>query len=874
MTTKLKLCFLILIFFLMFSELSIAKGEENRPKFSFHFYNTPLRDALKKVSIKFNVQFIYNDALVDGKTVTCDFSAASVDSALYRLLSDYGVDFKAIQSTKIVLYKTSNRTIRGYVLDGENGEPLPFANILLKGKNLGTATDLNGYFALATPSEPCTLHVSYIGYRPGEVIADVPAGSDFVNIPMEPQPVPAPDVCITAAREPIVQLSPKTGAIQFEPEQVRTLPSIGATDIKRTLQRLPGISALDDGFYVRGGTTGNNLVLYDDIPIYQPNHFFGFFAAFNPEAVEQVQLLRGGAPATFGDHTFSVLNIASRKPDPERVRLTAGISTLATDAWINLPLMRNLVGTFSYRHSLLNIDENALIKKIYHYQTGAPKMLSPWSSASYNFYDLTANLHFVPDKDDTVRASLLAAEDQSDNSHIWYTPSHQDTYSNYTRWQNVGWSLSWRHRVNEKYFTKLALYYTNYRSSFFRNHVSGSEAYRFVYLPELSSDLSIENSVKDGGLRWDHFLMISSKHRANFGLAISSRKLTLGSLRGAMWMTSNAPGKVAEFYLQDTWKPLRPIRVLAGFRTSWTLKERGMAWHNIDPRLTAIFALSKRFQIRGHYGQHRQFVNGVNNSIYIKQDAFTNLLAGNDLLWRMPRDASIDCIQKSIGIKYETADILFDVEAYRYELQYRVKWQNPAFVLRDINYEYGDQPWPPDRSPSNGVDALLQKKRGRFTGWIGYSYGKATQMLIKDGSWIEVPADYDLRHQFKLVANYKRNTWAFSLAWTWTSGRPYTAAEYFFDLQMPDGETKTFIEPGPVNGSNLPAFHHLDLSLTRYFQAKHFDWEINFSVYNAYDRHNVWYRLYLFQSYGAGNRVQDAFIPSFNPNISLRIKLK
>jgi hypothetical protein len=197
--------------------------------------------------------------------------------------------------------------LKGYVKDEKSGETLPYANVSLKGTNLGTASNVSGYFVLVNvPAGLCTLRVSYIGYETVELPVQAKKDLAALTIKMKAIIIEGEEVEVTAEKLQTMEVSETVSELRMSPKEIAKLPAIAEVDIFRSLQLLPGISAVNDGnagLYIRGGTPDQNLVLFDGMTIYNVDHFFGFISAFNADAVKDVRVFKGGFPAKFGGRT-------------------------------------------------------------------------------------------------------------------------------------------------------------------------------------------------------------------------------------------------------------------------------------------------------------------------------------------------------------------------------------------------------------------------------------------------------------------------------------------------------------------------------------------------------------------------------------------
>jgi hypothetical protein len=241
--------------------------------------------------------------------------------------------------------KTHKSDISGIVRDSASGEALPFANVLIDNSDQGTTTNKDGYFVLVNvPAGTYTLTVRYIGYVSKSV--KVESGSARLApllIELNQTVLEGEQVTVTAPSQMLDASSKEVGQVTFSPRQLSSLPSIGETDIFRAMQLLPGVSAANEGqsgLYVRGGTPDQNLILFDGMTIYHVDHFFGFFSAFNADAVKDVQLYKGGFPAQYGGRISSVIDMTGKSGDRKRTRFGFGANLLSAHAGFETPLWK------------------------------------------------------------------------------------------------------------------------------------------------------------------------------------------------------------------------------------------------------------------------------------------------------------------------------------------------------------------------------------------------------------------------------------------------------------------------------------------------------------------------------------------------------
>jgi len=334
--------------------------------------------------------------------------------------------------------------IRGFVHDAESGEALPFANVLIKGTTIGAMTATNGYFVIVNaPTRVCSLQVTYIGYADWETVVDNRLRDhELLQVRMKPKVLEFEGVTVTAYREEILQTNEEVSQVVLVPSQLTTLPNIGEVDIFRSLQLLPGISGANDGssgLFIRGGTPDQNLVLFDGMTIYHVDHFFGFFSAFNADAVKNVQVWKGGFPAKYGGRLSSVVNLTGKTGDRNRMQFGLGANLLSAHTSFEYPLSDRITFLVTARRSYADFIGSSLYNRIYDTLTGADSggstggpvqggrggrqggsggqdIFSGEFRPDFYFYDLNSKLTWHPGERDILGVSFYNGADHLDKS--------------------------------------------------------------------------------------------------------------------------------------------------------------------------------------------------------------------------------------------------------------------------------------------------------------------------------------------------------------------------------------------------------------------------------------------------------------------------
>jgi hypothetical protein len=765
--------------------------------------------------------------------------------------------------------KSGNNDIKGFVIDATSGEALPYANILLKGTSRGTTNNTSGYFVLVdAPARTCTLLVSYIGYLSQDVIVENARGqTEPLRIRMKPSTIELEGVTVTAEQYQVWKKAEEVSQITFSARQVASLPSLGEVDIFRSLQLLPGISAASDassGLYVRGGTPDQNLVILDGMTVYHVDHFFGFFSAFNADAVKDIQVYKGGFPARYGGRLSSVVELTGKTGDASRTRLGIGVNLLSANAVAEGPLFGKASWLVSVRRSYSDIIESSLYNKFYDFITGGsgssrtnfagPGGGSPAgggffqqeeSRPSFYFYDLNGRLSFSLSSEDIVALSLYSGKDnldqsqqiqgvtlRSDTTQTAGTRENQDI----TDWGNLGASVKWSRQWGDRFYSNVLLA----RSSYFSEH---SQNQSFGNLSSTSDSsrglqgmgafgMNEDNRVTDLSFRVDNELHASSDQRIEFGTWITQTKTRyVASLNDTTnLLNENTKAFQAAFYLQDSWKLIETLNLNLGLRETYFDQTRSFYF---EPRASVAYQLTDRIKLNAAWGEYYQFVHQITNESVLDRSRDLWLVASKSI---RPSSASHDIL----GLSYETDDYLFDVEAYLKNMKGLVELSQRYENRADYNgmFFFGT-------GTARGIEFLAQKKRGAFNGWISYTLGKVEYTFpnLNDGK--SFPADHDRRHEVKAVATYAIAAWNFSADWVFSTGNPYTSPQSQYFLTLLDGTEQSYIHVGEKNAYRLPAYQRLDVSVSRrFFEERSYDWEIGISIFNVTNHKNVWYRKY------------------------------
>ncbi|MEM1095934.1 MAG: TonB-dependent receptor [Bacteroidota bacterium] len=796
--------------------------------------------------------------------------------------------------------QAQTRTLSGTVRDAETGEPLPYATLLIEGTTTGTATNVEGYFALVgAPADTLTLRISFLGFTTLRLAVDARDPVAPLRIALTPNTAELGEVTVAAESYQIMKMADAVSQVTVSPRDLAVLPSLGEVDIFRSLQLLPGVSATNEGssgLFVRGGTPDQNLVLLDGMTVYHVDHFFGFFSAFNADAVQDVQLYKGGFPAAYGGRTSSVVDLTGRTGDVNRFRAGLGGNLLSGQTTLEVPLGGRGSILFAGRRSYTDVLQSGVYNSIYESLTGTeatdePQQIRPGGGRgrgnqalrnaqlaevepNFYFYDLNGKVTYRPTDRDVLGLSVYNGEDHLDKSRFDQnqrtlgrrqgaaTANVNSDLDDLTDWGNVGLSGKWARQWSARVFTTAMVAHSAYFSDYDRRtFIQAFDAEADTLAFERTNGSLESNRVADLSARFDAEWQASAQHKIDAGVWFSQSDVTYDFIRNdtlSILARDQQAGQLSG-YVQDAWQ-LRPgLSLTAGLRATYF---EGTAQTYVEPRAAFSLDLTERLRLKGAAGLYHQFVTRIVNE---------NITEGARDFWLLADGATVpvsDASHYILGASYETGDWLFDVEAYHKDLRGLTEF---SLRFQRVDLESSGELFFSGTGVSQGLEVLAQRKTGPLTGWVSYTLGRIDHTFEAFNEGEAFPALHDQLHEAKLVGSYALGRWTFSGTWVYGSGKPYTTPETEYTLTLLDGTAFTYIGVGEKNGQRLPAYHRLDLAATFRFSLGTANVSTSVSVFNVYNRTNVWYRE--FDLTASPLVVTDVTYLGLTPNLAFRVDL-
>jgi outer membrane receptor protein involved in Fe transport len=810
---------------------------------SIEFRNTDLKDALKQIMEEANLQIVYNDALIKGKTVSYSFQQEPLSNALNILLAEFNLQYQELESGQIVIIgkMLKNLSVRGFIFDSATSEPLAYANVVVKGTKLGTSSDEDGYFSLNDiPTRQNQLLVHYMGYHPEEIILTSAANSDPIHVPLRKQVLISEEVRIESSQEMIKLNNPEyTTQLTMSPTLIKNLSSLGESNVFQAIEWTPGVSTIHDGISglrVRGGTNNQNLILFEDIQIYKTDHFFGLVSGFNSEAIQGVQFYRGGFPAKYGGRTSSVLLLNGHSSQSFQNSITAGINLLSVNAGINLNLGEKVSFSISGRRSYTDQIDNGVYRKLQNYifeidttnssasETG--KRIVGKTNPNFYYFDINSKLSIRPNKDDHISINFYKGYDYLDQSYS-FTDSlsrnfgNPQTYLDISDWGNVGISCIWNHNFSEKYALSL--------SGAFSSYVSNSDD-GFDRPEDRSKRNLIENSIDELSFKLDNNYAFKENLQFDYGLNLTKNKVKYQFKTNDMItrLDENSEAISSIAYLQSIWKPGPELTVTPGIRITHYSLDKNLY---TEPRFSFSYNFYKQLKLSGAYSHHYQFIDQIR---------YGSVLRAHHQFWILSDSSLKPGFAKHFiaGVNWDSKDYLFSIEAYYKNLDNVKEYIYDDFTnfATEVNrYIYQGT------GVAKGIEFLAMKKQGNLSGWLSYTLGRVEYNIPFINNSLSFPANHDRLHEFKIVSIFNLKNWNIGLTWLYAAGANYTPILPSNSNFSGRGTTADYVV-GEKNSARLPNYHRLDFNISRMIYYRSMMMDIGISVYNVYNQENIIYR--------------------------------
>jgi len=755
-------------------------------------------------------------------------------------------------------YAQQNFTLSGTIRSARTGETLINASVKHVNGREGVSSNEYGFYSITFPKGTYEIEISAIGFESvtERILLD---GNIVRNLSLPDEVKDLENVSVTANSKGRTITSTQMGVEKLTMNEIKSIPMLlGERDILKAIQLLPGIKQAGDGnngFYVRGGSSDQNLILLDEAQVYNASHLMGFFSTFNADAIKDVTVYKGGMPAQYGGRLSSVLDVKMNEGNNQHYELSGGVGLISAKLNLEGPIQKGrssfLVSgrrTYADLFAPLANEENVKKSRLY-------------------FYDYNAKMNYSIGSKDKLYFSGYYGRD-------FLKLDKQFGID----WGNVTGTFRWNHLFNSRLFANTSFIYSNFDYG--------------IYINNSSNDLKIVSEIKDINLKHEYQWFAGGRHTVRFGLNAIRHRIKPGEV------TSSGNTSFNNFYLQnrtswdnaiyatDNWKANDWLNLTYGARLSsfaivgpgdfYNLDAEGNItdtlkytsgklvknYLNLEPRLAVSFIINRTSSIKASYVRNVQNLHLIANST--TSTPTDKWLASTNIIKPEISDQIALGWYKDFAKQYE-----FSSETYYKWMNHQIDYKPGADVFTNDAIEsqllFG-------RGRAYGLEFLIKKKSGKTTGWVSYTLSKTERKIdgINDGHWYN--ARQDRTHDVAIVLNHQlTKRWNLAANWIYYTGDAvtYPSGKYIID-------NKIIFHYTERNAARMPAYHRLDLGATWLLKdRKKFRSELAFSLFNAYGRENAY--TISFRQNEDDPTVTEAVKTSlfkYVPSISYNFKLK
>ena len=734
-------------------------------------------------------------------------------------------------------------TLSGTISDSNSNETLIGATVFIPELKTGVLTNEYGFYSITLPKGKYSIRINYTDYQNFDEVVELNQNVK-INFKLTPKENVLKEVIVTSNKNITDIRKPEMSVNKLSISTIKKMPVVlGEVDILKSILLLPGVTNAGEGasgFNVRGGGADQNLILLDEAMIFNSSHVFGFFSVFNPDAIKDLKLYKGGIPARYGGRASSVLDIYQKDGSSKGFHANGGIGLISSRLLLEGPIVKDkgsflIGGRSSYAHLFLKLSEDQK------------------DNAAY-FYDLNTKLSYKINPNNNIFLSGYFGRDVFSLAN-----SFTNIYGNSTL------NLRWNHLFSDKLFSNLSLIYSDYYYGLdldfvgfkwdsgiknynlkydLKNYISdkfklnyGVNAIYYDFNPGIirpsDANSGINFAQLDKKFAFEPAIYLDAEQELSDKIAISyglrySLFYRLGNSKINIYENNNPVLFNSEMQIYEK---ATPIGV-----QNYSKNETITNFENLEPRFSLAYQINDDQSIKTSYNRMVQYLQLVSNTasptpldVWTPSDSFIK-----------PQIAD----QVAIGYftNFSENKYSLEIESYYKKIQNRIDYIDGADLIANNALE---QVILNGRMRAYGLEIMLKKNEGRFNGWISYTLSRSEQQTpgrtiletgINNGEWYK--SAFDKTHNLAITSAYELNKkWSFGANFALQSGQPVT---------FPNGQYQylgiTVPSYGLRNENRLPAYHHLDISATlspskNSSRSTKSEWV--FSIYNLYNRKNA-----------------------------------
>lgn len=763
-------------------------------------------------------------------------------------------------------------TISGNIKDAANGEDLIGVTIFVKElPGTGTVTNVYGFYSLTLPKGQYTIQYSFVGYKTIPFKVNLTQNiKKNIELSDDAKNLETFEVIATQDDENI--RSNEMSVTKIDMKEIESVPVLfGERDVMKTLQLMPGVKSGGEGsagFFVRGGSADQNLILLDEAPVYNASHLLGFFSVFNSDAIKDLKLYKGGMPAEYGGRLSSVMDIKMKDGNSKKLGVSGGIGLISSKLTVEAPIVKDkgsflISGRRTYADMFLAFSKDEAQK-----------------NASLYFYDLNLKANYRLSENNRIFLSGYFGRDNLGYSDLFKFD-----------WGNATGTFRWNHLFSDRLFSNTSIIYSHYK-----------------YNIEIeSAGFRISSKIEDVTLKQDFDYFWNEKNKLKFGGSIIYHTFDPGKIatteeKGILNNTNieNTRSIESAAYISNEQKINGLLTITYGLRysnftqvgpgdiyrydsegevidtTTYGKLDRVVSYNGLSPRFAVKYILNENSSIKSSFARTYQYLHLLSNSS-----------AGSPIDAWMPSSINIKpeiANQYAIGYfrNFKKNAYEFSVETYFKTLNNTIDYRTGAEITLNPTVEgellYG-------KGRAYGVEFFLKKKKGKFTGWLSYTLARSENKFdnVNRSEWY--PAKQDRMHDVSVVGMFnlsKRVKLSSTFVFYTGNAVTFPTGKYVIDNQ-------TINLYSDRNRSRMPNYHRMDIGLTlenkKFKERKNLEtgeiekvkkkiesnW--NFSIYNVYGRENA-YSLTFRENEDDPNKTEVVRLSLFKviPSISYNFK--
>jgi hypothetical protein len=725
-------------------------------------------------------------------------------------------------------------TLNGYIKDSLTGEVISGASVKINGQAKGILSNQFGFYSLTLEPGSYLLTFSHVSYQVQSISISI-KNNETQNIEMVPRSAAIQEVVVFSKKRDGNITAAQLGKIDLSVNQIKSLPVLmGEVDILKTIQLLPGVRNAGEGnagFYVRGGGPDQNLILLDDAVVYNTGHLFGFFSIFNGDAIRNLTLIKGGMPAQYGGRLSSVLDVSMKEGNAKEYQFDGGIGLIASRFSAQGPIEK---GRSSFIVSGRRTYIDALI-------TPFISKNSSFYGSGYYFYDLNAKFNHRFSKKDRLFISGYFGRDVFDFNN------NRRSFSTSIPWGNATATVRWNHVFGPRLFANTTAVFNNYKFQFSARQDNFS--------------VGLNSGIRDWSLKSDFDYYPLPGHKLKFGMMTTQHRFLPNVASGRQDSVVFAPNnEVAKYalesalYIQDDWELDSRWQFNYGVRFSrftqtgpFTRYQRDafgnkldsmvykalqpvISYGGLEPRASFRYTIQPDLSIKASVSRNIQYIHLVSNAgTTLPTDLWvpSTYRVKPQLSWLYAagvfKNFSDNAIESSVEIYYK------DMQN---QIEYREGY-TPSLSDPETEFVFG-KGW------SYGAEWFINKVRGSFTGWVGYTLSWTWRKFPDLNEGKRYPARFDRRHDLSVVGNYTlTQKWKMGAVFVYGTGNAISLPERFYVMNGVLNQ-----EYSRINQYRMRSYHRLDLSMT-YTPVPSTPRKVKsqwvFSIYNLYSRFNPYF---------------------------------